>query len=44
MIGAGLSNMAAAVYLIQEGNWKGSKLLFMPLITMVLTMVLQLTQ
>ena len=25
MIGAGLSNMAAAVYLIQEGKWSGDK-------------------
>lgn len=24
MIGAGIANMAAAVYLIQEGKWKGS--------------------
>lgn len=23
MIGAGLANMAAAVYLIQEGRWNG---------------------
>ena len=23
MIGAGLANMAAAVYLIQEGHWQG---------------------
>lgn len=28
MIGAGLSNMAAAVYLIQEGNWKGEQITF----------------
>ncbi|WP_311406499.1 oleate hydratase [Liquorilactobacillus uvarum] len=28
MIGAGLANMAAAVYLIQEGHWKGSQITF----------------
>ncbi len=28
MIGAGLANMAAAVYLIQEGNWKGDQITF----------------
>ena len=28
MIGAGLANMAAAVYLIQEGNWKGNQITF----------------
>ena len=28
MIGAGLSNMAAAVYLIQEGKWSGDKITF----------------
>ncbi|WDF81654.1 oleate hydratase [Lacticaseibacillus pabuli] len=28
MIGAGLSNMAAAVYLIQEGKWDGSQITF----------------
>lgn len=28
MIGAGLSNMAAAVYLIQEGNWQGDQITF----------------
>lgn len=28
MIGAGLANMAAAVYLIQEGNWSGDKITF----------------
>lgn len=28
MIGAGLSNMAAAVYLIQEGHWQGSQITF----------------
>lgn len=28
MIGAGLSNMAAAVYLIQEGHWKGNQITF----------------
>lgn len=28
MIGAGLANMAAAVYLIQEGHWKGNDIIF----------------
>lgn len=28
MIGAGIANMAAAVYLIQEGGWSGSKITF----------------
>ncbi|TPR55065.1 oleate hydratase [Enterococcus sp. OL5] len=28
MIGAGLSNMAAAVYLIQEGKWQGEQITF----------------
>ncbi|GAJ26485.1 antigen [Liquorilactobacillus sucicola DSM 21376 = JCM 15457] len=28
MVGAGLANMAAAVYLIQEGHWKGSQITF----------------
>lgn len=28
MIGAGLANMAAAVYLIQEGHWHGSQITF----------------
>lgn len=28
MIGAGLANMAAAVYLIQEGHWNGSQITF----------------
>lgn len=28
MIGAGLSNMAAAVYLIQEGHWRGDNITF----------------
>ncbi len=28
MIGAGLSNMAAAVYLIQEGHWRGENITF----------------
>ncbi|GEQ38922.1 myosin-cross-reactive antigen [Tetragenococcus halophilus] len=28
MIGAGLSNMAAAVYLIQEGKWQGDQITF----------------
>lgn len=28
MIGAGLANMAAAVYLIQEGKWNGSNITF----------------
>ncbi|GAK47547.1 67 kDa myosin-cross-reactive antigen like protein [Secundilactobacillus oryzae JCM 18671] len=28
MIGAGLSNMAAAVYLIQEGHWQGDRITF----------------
>lgn len=28
MIGAGLSNMAAAVYLIQEGKWSGDQITF----------------
>jgi oleate hydratase len=28
MIGAGIANMAAAVYLIQEGKWKGSDITF----------------
>lgn len=28
MIGAGLSNMAAAVYLIQEGRWNGEQITF----------------
>ncbi|WP_057875310.1 oleate hydratase [Liquorilactobacillus aquaticus] len=28
MIGAGLANMAAAVYLIQEGHWKGTQITF----------------
>lgn len=28
MIGAGLSNMAAAVYLIQEGHWRGDAITF----------------
>ena len=28
MIGAGLSNMAAAVYLIQEGEWSGDQITF----------------
>ena len=28
MIGAGLSNMAAAVYLIQEGKWSGEQITF----------------
>ena len=28
MIGAGLSNMAAAVYLIQEGHWQGDAITF----------------
>lgn len=28
MIGAGLANMAAAVYLIQEGGWEGKKIVF----------------
>lgn len=28
MIGAGLANMAAAVYLIQEGKWKGNQITF----------------
>ncbi|WP_061776633.1 oleate hydratase [Levilactobacillus senmaizukei] len=28
MIGAGLSNMAAAVYLIQEGHWQGDHITF----------------
>ncbi|KGB51103.1 isomerase [Leuconostoc mesenteroides P45] len=28
MIGAGLANMAAAVYLIQEGHWSGSDITF----------------
>ncbi len=28
MIGAGLANMAAAVYLIQEGRWEGSAITF----------------
>ncbi|GEL13501.1 myosin-cross-reactive antigen [Lapidilactobacillus concavus DSM 17758] len=28
MIGAGLSNMAAAVYLIQEGKWQGNQITF----------------
>lgn len=28
MIGAGLANMAAAVYLIQEGHWQGSDITF----------------
>ena len=28
MIGAGLSNMAAAVYLIQDGHWDGKDITF----------------
>lgn len=28
MIGAGIANMAAAVYLIQEGHWKGDSITF----------------
>ncbi|MCH4163148.1 MAG: oleate hydratase [Lentilactobacillus diolivorans] len=28
MIGAGLANMAAAVYLIQEGHWQGNQITF----------------
>lgn len=28
MIGAGIANMAAAVYLIQEGNWRGDQITF----------------
>ena len=28
MIGAGLANMAAAVYLIQEGHWRGDQITF----------------
>lgn len=28
MIGAGIANMAAAVYLIQEGHWRGSQIKF----------------
>ena len=28
MIGAGIANMAAAVYLIQEGKWKGDQITF----------------
>ncbi len=28
MIGAGLANMAAAVYLIQEGHWRGQQITF----------------
>ncbi|EGF47205.1 myosin-cross-reactive antigen, partial [Lacticaseibacillus rhamnosus MTCC 5462] len=28
MIGAGLANMAAAVYLIQEGHWQGDQITF----------------
>lgn len=28
MIGAGLANMAAAVYLIQEGHWQGDRITF----------------
>ena len=28
MIGAGIANMAAAVYLIQEGKWKGDQFIF----------------
>lgn len=28
MIGAGIANMAAAVYLIQEGGWRGSQIKF----------------
>lgn len=28
IIGAGLSNMAAAVYLIQEGKWSGDQITF----------------
>ncbi|MGC4439624.1 oleate hydratase, partial [Streptococcus suis] len=28
MIGAGIANMAAAVYLIQEGGWNGDQITF----------------
>lgn len=28
MIGAGIANMAAAVYLIQEGKWRGNQITF----------------
>ena len=28
MIGAGIANMAAAVYLIQEGHWRGEDITF----------------
>lgn len=28
MIGAGIANMAAAVYLIQEGKWRGDQITF----------------
>ena len=28
MIGAGLANMAAAVYLIQEAHWQGDQITF----------------
>jgi len=28
MIGAGLSNMASAVYLIQDGHWDGKDITF----------------
>ncbi len=28
LIGAGLANMAAAVYLIQEGHWQGDQITF----------------
>lgn len=28
MIGAGIANMAAAVYLIQEGKWNGDQITF----------------
>ena len=28
MIGAGIANMAAAVYLIQEGHWSGENITF----------------
>ena len=30
MIGAGLANMAGAVYLIQEGNWNGKDITYFP--------------
>ena len=33
MIGAGLANMAGAVYLIQEGNWDGKDITFYALDT-----------